>query len=365
MIGTTRFLASSGAILAATTAVHAADAIPIEPGPIEYVRVCDVFGAGYFYIPGTETCIHFNGQVRADWATKHYHDEQDDGTSAHETRYRARLEVTAKNDTQFGELESRLRFRAEQTSDQGNDELSVSEGPYDANVEVDRAVISLAGFQLGYDDDYWKRAGHDGWYVPNARFDGPYGNYDALFLEYTFSADGFAATIGAEDSSVSGEPGAPDPYAGLTYTAGGLYLAGIAYYDSSTQAGAYKGRFDYDFGDAWSGLKIGGWYAWDNGRTDYVEGQALGLTAQINLSNSLILFGGYGLYNNQFADTPNDCSGEDCETTLDNSGEQWKVGLQWEPVGNLFILPEYQVTTYDDPDEQNYGFFNLRVLRTF
>ena len=367
-----RFLASSAAVLAAAGTSDAADAILVEPEPVEYMRVCDVFGAGYFYIPGTETCIRFSGQVRVDWAVKHYHEEQDDETSAHETRYRGRLEVSAKNNTEWGELESRVQIKGQETSNQGtdtggghNDELSVPEGPNDASVVVDRAVISLAGFQLGYDDDYWKRAGNDGWYVSNSRFEGPYGDYDGLFIEYTYSANGLAVTIGTEDGSESGVPGMPDPYAGLTYSAGGLYLAAIAYYDSSTRSGAYKGRFDYDFGEAWSGLKVGGWYAWDGGRTDYVMGHALGLTAQVDLARSVILFGGYGIYDNQFANMPNECTGEDCESNLDNSGHQWKVGLQWEPVANLFVLPEYEATIYKDPGQQNYGFFNFRVLRTF
>jgi hypothetical protein len=36
-----------------------------QAGPVEYVRVCDAYGTGYFYIPGTETCVHANtGQTR-------------------------------------------------------------------------------------------------------------------------------------------------------------------------------------------------------------------------------------------------------------------------------------------------------------
>ena len=31
---------------------------------MEYVRVCDAFGTGYFYIPGTETCLKIGGYVR-------------------------------------------------------------------------------------------------------------------------------------------------------------------------------------------------------------------------------------------------------------------------------------------------------------
>lgn len=33
--------------------------------PIEYVRVCDIYGVGYFYIPGTETCVNVaTGETR-------------------------------------------------------------------------------------------------------------------------------------------------------------------------------------------------------------------------------------------------------------------------------------------------------------
>jgi hypothetical protein len=37
--------------------------------PVEYVRVCDVYGSGFFYIPGTDTCLKLTGYVRADLGT--------------------------------------------------------------------------------------------------------------------------------------------------------------------------------------------------------------------------------------------------------------------------------------------------------
>lgn len=37
-----------------------------EPVPLEYVRVCDLFGVGYFFSPGTETCIHASTGVTRD-----------------------------------------------------------------------------------------------------------------------------------------------------------------------------------------------------------------------------------------------------------------------------------------------------------
>jgi hypothetical protein len=56
----------SAAALVAVTGARAADAIVVipDPEPVEYVRVCDVYGAGYFYIPGTETCLRISGYYR-------------------------------------------------------------------------------------------------------------------------------------------------------------------------------------------------------------------------------------------------------------------------------------------------------------
>ncbi len=58
-------LLGSAAALAAVSGAQAADAIvAAEPEPMEYVRVCDAFGTGYFYIPGTETCLKLSGFIR-------------------------------------------------------------------------------------------------------------------------------------------------------------------------------------------------------------------------------------------------------------------------------------------------------------
>ena len=63
-----RFLKSSllgsAAAFAAVGAAHAAD-LPVKKAvPIEYVRVCSTYGAGFFYIPGTDTCLRLSGRAR-------------------------------------------------------------------------------------------------------------------------------------------------------------------------------------------------------------------------------------------------------------------------------------------------------------
>ena len=57
-------LLGSAAAFAVAGAAQAADLSVAEP--VDYVRVCDAFGAGYWYIPGTDTCLKIGGYVRFD-----------------------------------------------------------------------------------------------------------------------------------------------------------------------------------------------------------------------------------------------------------------------------------------------------------
>ncbi len=59
-------LGSAAALVA--TAGSAADLPATKAAPVSYVKVCDAYGAGFFYIPGTDTCIKVGGRVRADFA---------------------------------------------------------------------------------------------------------------------------------------------------------------------------------------------------------------------------------------------------------------------------------------------------------
>jgi hypothetical protein len=55
----------SAAALVAMTGAQAAD-LPVKAKAVEYVRICSLYGAGFFYIPGTDTCIKLGGYLRAD-----------------------------------------------------------------------------------------------------------------------------------------------------------------------------------------------------------------------------------------------------------------------------------------------------------
>ena len=60
-------LLGSAAGLVAVAGAQAAD-LPVKAKPVEYVKVCSIYGAGFFYIPGTDTCIKIGGWVRAEYA---------------------------------------------------------------------------------------------------------------------------------------------------------------------------------------------------------------------------------------------------------------------------------------------------------
>lgn len=51
--------------LFAVTGAQAAD-LPPAPEPVDYVRVCDAFGSGFFYIPGTDSCLRLRGVLRTE-----------------------------------------------------------------------------------------------------------------------------------------------------------------------------------------------------------------------------------------------------------------------------------------------------------
>jgi Porin subfamily len=58
-------LLGSAAGLVAIGGAQAAD-LPLKAKAVEYVRVCSLYGAGFYYIPGTDTCIKLSGYMRVD-----------------------------------------------------------------------------------------------------------------------------------------------------------------------------------------------------------------------------------------------------------------------------------------------------------
>jgi hypothetical protein len=127
LLGTAAALAASGA--------YAAD-LPGEAAPaaVDYVKVCDAFGAGYFSIPGTDTCLRIIGRVRA-WVA-YDKIEGKDGTAIFNTT--ANIKFDSKSATDYGTLKTYLEFEF---------------NPRTSNFAAKNAYIKLGSVTVGMQDD--------------------------------------------------------------------------------------------------------------------------------------------------------------------------------------------------------------------
>jgi hypothetical protein len=79
MTSTRKLLLGSAAATIVVTAggamsAQAADAMIKKAPPIQYVRICDMYGAGFWQIPGTTSCLQLRGSLQLDFAFQPTHD---------------------------------------------------------------------------------------------------------------------------------------------------------------------------------------------------------------------------------------------------------------------------------------------------
>jgi len=134
-------LLGTAAGLLVASAASAAD-LPGEavPAAVDYVKVCDAFGAGFFYIPGTETCLDISGRVRFRVTVGDF--GVDDDTDV-EFRADGRVDFDARTMTEYGQLRSFFRI----AGDGGEDTYG------DRDAFVDAAFIQLGYLTVGYAGD--------------------------------------------------------------------------------------------------------------------------------------------------------------------------------------------------------------------
>jgi hypothetical protein len=56
-------LLGTAAGLVAVAGAQAAD-MPVKAAPVQYVKICSLYGDGFYYIPGTDTCLKMGGYLR-------------------------------------------------------------------------------------------------------------------------------------------------------------------------------------------------------------------------------------------------------------------------------------------------------------
>jgi hypothetical protein len=112
-------LLGSAAALLAVSGARAADAVTVaEPEPAEYVKICDVYGAGYFYIPGTETCLRIGASMRytigigdIDGAKARDREDFPDINNTYSKNAEVRINMSTGQETELGTLKTYTEFR--------------------------------------------------------------------------------------------------------------------------------------------------------------------------------------------------------------------------------------------------------------
>src|SRR5690349_17509030 len=106
-------LLGSIAGLAAVAGAQAADLPVAKAAPVEYVRVCSTYGAGFFYIPGTDTCLRIGGRVRAQYIYGEPLTRAQDATGFYT---RGRIQLDARTATAYGLLRTFVRYEITRTT---------------------------------------------------------------------------------------------------------------------------------------------------------------------------------------------------------------------------------------------------------
>lgn len=380
-------LLGSAAALAAATGANAADAVMApEPEPVEYVRVCDAYGSGFFYIPGTETCLQISGYVWYQIGATN-----DDG-GTHVPNYnflvgdgwnksvRARLNIDARSETEWGTLRSYIRFQADWNGYN-------TDGP----VGVDQAFIELGGLRMGYTESAWAETVNGISSFGSHSWGGLYYGYQQrALIQYNFSSNGFFGTISLEDDAFnldgpSNEGYMPDVVALIGYGADWGAIWARAAYDESFDGSLVdigepllhvnSGGFAASIGTqinipnmAGSSFRLIGYYA----DGDHMYGTGLNATTAYGLPNSE--FSVLASYYHQFTETFGASIGaqyfnnfylpnSDVKSGVD--GYALDLSLVWVPVTNFEVRTEvnYDSIDLDGAEDSVSGF--LRFTRFF
>ncbi|MBL0371147.1 porin [Rhizobium sp. KVB221] len=142
-------LLGSAAALAVVSGAQAADAVvAAEPEQMEYVKVCDAYGTGFFYIPGTETCLKIGATLRYEKRIK----KTGDADSVYDNHGRIRFDVESRNDSEWGTVYSWIRLQGDQVNN-GND----AAGSDPAAALKWYYYFGIGGAEFGNWDSQWKK----------------------------------------------------------------------------------------------------------------------------------------------------------------------------------------------------------------
>jgi len=191
----TTLLGSAGGLCLAVGA-QAADLSVQKAAPVEYVRVCTAAGAGFFYIPGTDTGLRIGGRVRAERIAIETFDRRDDGVGS---LARGRLNVDARTQTEYGTVRAFFRYEITRSTGAYLDSGSALNGVGDpgqsrTGPNLDRAFVQFGPLSAGRTQFFFD------FYANDLTFSAQLGSdLVTQTLAYTATFGDISATIAIED----------------------------------------------------------------------------------------------------------------------------------------------------------------------
>src|SRR5829696_2443023 len=118
-------LLGSAAGLAAVAGAQAADLPVRKAAPVEYVRVCSAYGVGFFYIPGTDTCLRVSGRARFEYNVASARQFSQSPTGFRST---GRINLDARTQTAYGTLRAFVRYEIARRTGQFHSGTAIRQG---------------------------------------------------------------------------------------------------------------------------------------------------------------------------------------------------------------------------------------------
>jgi hypothetical protein len=234
----------------------------------EYVKVCSLYGAGYYYMPGSDICLKLGGYVRYQF-TAHPGSSISAGpfapagnaglrTNSVDTAHRTRAVITVdtRQQTAYGTLRTYTLLGFQQDS---------TAAPTTApTVYMTRGFLQIAGFTFGKATSFFDiYPGASFAYNAGMVYTPDTGDAGQMVAAYTAQfGNGFSATISAEQSRRSTILG---PGAGGVFTTPALFTGGAAGLAGNNSLGNGVGTNGYPdlvanlrVDQAWGSVLVGG-----------------------------------------------------------------------------------------------------------
>jgi hypothetical protein len=220
-----RVLLGSAAGIFAVAGAQAAD-LPVKAKPAEYVRVCSLYGAGFWYVPGTDTCIKIGAFVRLQTAygasgggtftggapvgtpgEGDFGGAFDRTTNMFNFQSRGAISFDARTQTEYGTLRSYLDIGASVQSNSGGygggattEPLGATQSYGNTTVYMDRAFLQFAGFTAGRIRSFFDMVNPGAYSIASQRFSGDTSATGITGIAYTWQfGGGLSASISLED----------------------------------------------------------------------------------------------------------------------------------------------------------------------